>query len=99
MNYNNYIPMNLCKDGYLYETDGRNLGLGIFCKKDSSFIYLRYKWGSTFIDQEYHWDTGAPYGTCKPLKELEFFESTENNTLTEDKVFKYLKNVNKKYNS
>ena len=49
----------------LYNCAGRNLGLGLW--DGDGFIYLRNKLGAEFIDKEYHWDDGPPFGTCKPI--------------------------------
>lgn len=67
----NYIPLEKCKDGYLYEIDSRNLSYGVYNSATRSFYGIRYKFGQRFIDDEYHWSLGVPYGTCKPQKELE----------------------------
>lgn len=79
-----YIPLNECNDGFLYIISARNAKLGIFCKEDNSFIIRRANNGPTFIfkddkwikdgpyylSKEYHWDTGEPFGTAKPLIRL-----------------------------
>jgi hypothetical protein len=64
-----FIPLNRCKKGFLYKIHSRNLGVGVFNGKDG-FIGIRTKFGNKFLFTEYHWDTGAPYGTAKPLEEL-----------------------------
>lgn len=65
-----YIPIRECKDSCLYIINARNSNLGIYNKKDCSFTISRVKFSSNFLFDEFHWDTGAPYGTVKPLKEL-----------------------------
>lgn len=90
MNEKNHIDLEDCKNKRLYLVRSRNLmeGLGIFCEADKAFYGLRYKFGSTFVEREYHWDTGAPYGTVKPLELLET-EIPENLNLNrEDKALR-----------
>jgi hypothetical protein len=64
-----FIPLLKCKRGFLYKIHSRNLSIGVFNGKDG-FIGIRTKFGNKFLFTEYHWDTGAPYGTTKPLEEL-----------------------------
>ncbi|HBM14765.1 MAG TPA: hypothetical protein DD381_00215 [Lentisphaeria bacterium] len=59
------------KQGYLYLIDARNSHLGIWMSKKNSFLISRFKFGDNFLFEEDHWDTGEPYGTVKPIKELE----------------------------
>jgi hypothetical protein len=66
-----YIPLEECKDGYLYRISSRNLSLGVYSAAIKSFYGIRTKFGDRFIDDEYHWDLGSPFGTCKPRQELE----------------------------
>jgi len=68
-----YIPIKDCKPGYLYRVDCRNASFGIFKTEDSAFEIARTKWPDfiPFLFDEYHYDTGAPYGTALPIKELE----------------------------
>jgi len=66
-----YIPLDQCKHGYLYKIHSRNLGLGVFNSKDNGFIGIRTKFSSRYLFTEFHWDTGIPYGTVKPERELE----------------------------
>ena len=35
------------------------------------FMILREKFGRLFLDVEYHWDTGHPFGTAKPFIQLD----------------------------
>ena len=65
------ISLENCKHGYVYEIDSRNLSHGVFNSKDNGFIGIRNKFRNNFLFTEYHWDTGEPYGTVIPLKELE----------------------------
>ena len=67
----NYLTLKECKDGYLYRISSRNLSLGVYSSATKSFYGIRTKFGDRFIDDEFHWDLGPPYGTCKPRQELE----------------------------
>lgn len=66
-----YIALEDCKDRFLYRLRSRNLGLGVFNKKTNGFVGIREKFGDRYLATEYHYDTGAPYGTACPLEELE----------------------------
>ena len=64
------IPLDQCKEGAVYEIRSRNLVVGVFVKDRAGFIGIREKFGSRYLFMEYHYDTGAPFGTVRPLKEL-----------------------------
>ena len=64
-----YIPLDKCKKGFLYEIHSRNLAIGLY-DVDGGFIGIRTKFGDKYLFTEYHYDTGAPYGTVKPFEEL-----------------------------
>jgi len=65
------IPIAECKPGYLYIIDARNSRLGIYVgPEQGAFTISRYKFGSNYLFDEFHWDTGEPFGTVQPLKEL-----------------------------
>jgi len=66
----NWIPMEECKDGYVYKIAARNGGFGIYNEETKGFKLSRHKFGDNYIFEEYHWDTGAPYGTVKPLEDF-----------------------------
>ena len=66
----NYIRLDQCKDRVLYRIHSRNLEYGIYCEEEKGFIGIREKFGYKYLFTEYHWDTGAPYGTVKPQEEL-----------------------------
>ena len=65
------ISIEDCKDGYYYLIDARNADTGVFRSSDNAFIIARHKFGDVFLFPEFHWETGAPYGTAKPELELE----------------------------
>lgn len=64
------IPLSECKHGYLYKIDSRNLNTGIFNSENNGFIGIRTKFGREYLFTEFHYDTGAPFGTVKPLEEI-----------------------------
>jgi len=64
-----YIPLNECKKGYLYNIVSRNLTFGIYDGK-GGFIGIREKFGSRYLFTEFHWDKDPSCGTVKPIKEL-----------------------------
>ena len=53
----------------LYVLESRNLTIGVFNGHDG-FIGIRTKMGDRFLSTEYHWDTGAPHGTAKPVERI-----------------------------
>jgi hypothetical protein len=66
-----WIPLALCQDGYLYSIQARNAYIGVYKTVNKSFTIRRVKFTSTFLFDEYHWETGSPYGTVKPFRILE----------------------------
>jgi hypothetical protein len=84
----NYIPIVQCRDSYLYFIIARNSNLGIYNEKDKSFTISRFKFKLNYLFEEDHWDTGEPFGTVKPLKEICEVARFKND---EDKL-KYLNN-------
>jgi len=72
MDKKTYIPIEKCKDGHLYIIDARNADIGVYIAKEKGFRISRFKFKSNFIYIEYHWDTGEPFGTVKPLKKLNY---------------------------
>lgn len=62
------IPIDKCRNGWLYRLYSRNLNLGIYRAGDKDFVGIREKLGRRFLFAEYHWDTGEPYGTANPLE-------------------------------
>lgn len=66
----NEIPMNDCNHGYLYKISARNSSIGIWNKYRKVFIIPRFKFGSHYLFEEFHWDCGPPFGTAIALEEL-----------------------------
>lgn len=62
-----WIPAEDMQIGY-YLCKARNFTVGYW--DGHRFNYTRYKFSMTFQDTEEHWDIGAPFGTCKPIKYL-----------------------------
>ncbi len=64
------IPKGECRDRQLYRLRARNIRFGVFRAETGGFFGIRRKFGSEFVDEEFHHDNGAPYGTVNPLEEL-----------------------------
>ncbi len=90
------IEIKDCKNGWLYKLRSRNLKFGVFTD-DHLFTGVREKFSSRFLDDELHWDCGAPYGTAKPLEELE--ECPIDVLNDKSKLLKYMKEVETRYGS
>jgi len=69
-NLREYIPLIECKKGYLYRINSRNLSFGVYDGK-GGFIGIREKFGGHYLFTEFHWDQGPPYGTVRPVQEIE----------------------------
>lgn len=65
----NYLPINQCIIRKIYKLNSRNLSYGVFTA-GNCFIGIRTKFGDRYLAKEYHYDTGAPFGTAKPLQEI-----------------------------
>ena len=79
-----FIPLDQCEHGQLYHIRARNFRLGIFNEPKQEFIGIRSKFGSRYLFGEYHWDTGPPFGTVKPITKLELRPFTEVSDLSDD---------------
>ena len=64
------IALDACRDSMLYRLMSRNLRLGVFSIAKRSFLGMREKFGARFAAEEYHRETGPPFGTAKPQEEL-----------------------------
>lgn len=63
----NRIKLEDCQHGKLYKLHARNIKIGVWCAETQSFIGIRTKFGSRFLDDEHHWD--APeFATASPLE-------------------------------
>jgi hypothetical protein len=67
----NTIPLNECRNGWVYRLSSRNLGFGVFVQASNGFIGIREKFNHKYLFTEYHRDTGVPFGTVCPKEELE----------------------------
>lgn len=68
---NSYITIPNLKPGFIYKIRARNAQFGIWLPQRNSFLISRTKFGNNYLFEEYHWDTGSPHGTVKPLEEIE----------------------------
>lgn len=60
------------KAGYLYKVKARNGNFGIWLGiENRAFAVSRHKWGTNYIDEEYHYDLDKYYGTVIPLEQIE----------------------------
>ena len=75
------IPLENCKNGYLYVIFARHALLGLFVAKKRGFLISRFKFGYNYEFVEYHWDLGEPHGTAKPYRELLKLEPMEDEQL------------------
>ena len=64
------LPIAHCQHGWLYRIYSRNLNLGVYRSEDHGFVGIRHKFGRRYLFAEYHWDTGAPFGTANPLEAI-----------------------------
>jgi hypothetical protein len=64
-----HLPIEQMRYGHLYRLASRNLACGVWDGR-GGFVGVREKFGQLFLDVEYHWDQGAPYGTAHPLEDL-----------------------------
>lgn len=71
MNLENYLKIKELKDRHLYSIMARNAKVGVWNSERKSFIISRFKFKQNFLDEEFHWDIGSPYGTAKPIREIE----------------------------
>ena len=74
-----WIPIEQCKDGWLYHIAARNATLGIYRADKQGFKIRREKLGRIYRFTEYHWSWQGGeilfgkkmLGTVKPLVEIE----------------------------
>lgn len=78
-NIKEYFRLDKLKEGFLYEIYARNGGVGVFhiVRDDNGlgvsneFILSRFKFSLNYLFSEVFWDDGEPFGTVKPIRELE----------------------------
>ena len=67
-----YLPISAMQNGIAYAICARNAYVGVWLPARKGFLISRYKFSATpYLFVEYHWDTGEPYGTAKPLRAIE----------------------------
>lgn len=72
-NGEDYLRIDELKDNHSYKIYARNAYVGIWIKNEKAFMISRYTASHhPHLFYEYHWDTGQPLGTVKPLQLLEF---------------------------
>jgi len=92
----NYVKMEDLKDKYCYKIYARNAYVGIWVERKKSFMISRYKVGpNSYLFEEYHWDTGPPLGTVKPLMLIEkcpfqIKDTTDYNEVDKKTLLNYL---------
>lgn len=63
-----HIALDDCVARGVYRLHSRNLTLGVFDSTKGGFIGVREKFGDRYLFMEYHFDSGPPYGTARPLE-------------------------------
>ncbi|MBA3679110.1 hypothetical protein H0W80_02880 [Candidatus Saccharibacteria bacterium] len=66
-----YIPVSVCQHGYLYRIIAHNFQFGVYIALEEGFVGVREKFGNTDLQIEYHYESGAPFGTALPFSRLE----------------------------
>lgn len=102
-----YIPASICQYGYLYQIFARNFQLGVYIVSEEGFVGIREKFGNTDLQVEYHYESGAPFGTALPYSKLERCPIHDLRTgfvwqksfLVNTELQNYLLEVNKQYAS
>lgn len=62
---------------HVYSLNSRNLNFGVWNPETSGFKGVREKFGDLYLFEEYHWDTGEPYGTAAPLEDVADFSKIQ----------------------
>lgn len=61
-----YMKMEELIQGGAYRIRSRNLAYGVWDAGRQGFVGIREKFNNEYLDTEFHYDTGAPYGTARP---------------------------------
>lgn len=93
-----YLKLEECVHGRIYRISSRNLKIGVYNEAVRGFTGIRVKFGSRYLFTEYHWDTGSPHGTVKPLFELDRESPVENPSESSSDLFKRLEDIESKMN-
>jgi hypothetical protein len=67
----NRTPLDECIVGRVYNVTARNIGPKAVYTGGGRFIGIREKLGETFLDPEWHFDTGPPHGTVTSISETD----------------------------
>lgn len=65
-----FIPIDQCVVRGVYKINSRNLMVGVY-DGNGGFVGIRMKFRERYLFTEYHYDTGAPYGTVRPMELIE----------------------------
>jgi hypothetical protein len=65
-----YLPLDQMRDKFVHLIHARNSYIGIWIAEEKGLVLLRQKFDRLFLDVEYHWDKGAPFGTAQPFVQL-----------------------------
>jgi hypothetical protein len=89
-----YLPLDQCKNGFLYVLEARNFSQGIYEQKNKGFIGIRQKFNLEYLFFELHWDVNPQFGTAKPLIEIEQCPISLTNWRDNQKLFDWIKSKN-----
>lgn len=67
-----YIPIDQCVNRGVYRIHSRNLSVGVYCPESQGFVGIREKFGTRYLFTEYHYDTGASFGTVFPKEQIDY---------------------------
>jgi hypothetical protein len=67
----NTLPEDQLEGRQVYRIKCRNLSVGVWVPEARGFIGIREKFGDKYLFTEYHYETGAPYGTAHALAKLD----------------------------
>lgn len=92
------IPIKDCIVGRVYKIRCRNLSYGVY-DGDSGFIGIRTKFGSRYLFTEYHYDSGAPFGTVHNQEDTGIDVPNGINIKDHDstELFKFLDSLQEKF--
>ncbi|MDO8542840.1 MAG: hypothetical protein Q7S40_20555 [Opitutaceae bacterium] len=65
-----YLTIDQLEEDCIYLIHARNSYIGIWGASKRGFTLVRDKFGRRFLFTEFHWDTGAPFGTVKPFVKI-----------------------------
>ena len=102
LDHPNRLPIEECQQGHAYVLCSRNLLIGVCLRgldpKEQfsiSFVGIREKLGHRYLDTEYHWDCGEPFGTANPLRDLGLVPSDV--IANDERLFHWLESAQKQH--